>query len=309
MTDPVRTEPDIPTATVRPRRLSTTWLIPLLALAIIGALVLTQVRRERGPTIEIRFNDAGGLTPGSEIIHRGVAVGVVRSVRATLPLDAVVVTAELAPEAERLAADGTVFWVVRPEVSLQRVSGLDTLIGPRYIGVLPGSGGPQTSFIGLDAPPALAPASSDALLVTLHAPRVGSLAAGSPVLYREIRVGTVRSAALRPDATGVVIHAEIDARYAPLVRHNSRFWRVGGVGLEFGLFRGLSVTADSLENFVSAAVAFATPEGGDRANPNASFELVDQPENRWLEWAPSIPLAPAPGPPAPSPAATTNAAP
>ena len=291
MTVPVRTASDIPTAAVRPRRLSTTWLIPLLALAIIGVLILTQVRRERGPTIEIRFNDAAGLTPGSEIIHRGVAVGVVRSVRATEPLDAVVVTAELAPEAERLAAGGTVFWVVRPEVSLQRVSGLDTLIGPRYIGVLPGESEAQTSFVGRDAPPVLPAPSTDALTVTLHAPRLGSLAAGSPVLYREIRVGTVRSAALSPDATGVVIQADIDAAYAPLVRHNSRFWRVGGLGVDFGLFSGFSVTADSLENFVVSAVAFATPEGGDQVLHGTPFELADQPENRWLEWTPTIELA------------------
>lgn len=291
MTAPVRTEPDIPTAAVRPRRLSTTWLIPLFALAIIGVLILTQVRRERGPTIEIRFSDAGGLTPGSEIIHRGVAVGVVRAVRATEPLDAVVVTAELAPEAERLAAGGTVFWVVRPEVSLQRVSGLETLIGPRYIGVLPGDGETQTSFVGRDAPPVLPAASTDALTVTLHAPRLGSLAAGSPVLYREIRVGTIRSAALSSDATGVTIQADIDAAYAPLVRHNSRFWRVGGLGVDFGFFSGLSVTADSLENFVVSAVAFATPDGGDPVPPGTPFELADQPENRWLQWAPKIELA------------------
>ena len=38
----------------------------------------------------------------------------------------------------RLACEGSRFWIVRPQVSLSRVAGLETVVGARYIGALPG---------------------------------------------------------------------------------------------------------------------------------------------------------------------------
>lgn len=290
---------EIPVAAVTPRRLSTTWLIPLAALVLVGVLLVIQIARARGPVIEIRFQDAAGIAPGAEIIHRGLGVGLVRDIHPTESLDAVLVTAELLPEAAGLAVEGTAFWVVRPEVSLQRVAGLDTLIGPRYIAVRPGprDAAPQDSFVGLENPPRLGPAPDGTLRLTLRAARLGSIAPGSPVLYREVRVGTVRDAELSPDASGVLIAIDIEPRYAPLVWETSRFWRVGGVGVDFGIFSGLTVRADSLDQFISAGIAFATPQRlAPPAAPGTVFDLADQPDSAWLGWTPAIPLA-APGQP------------
>jgi paraquat-inducible protein B len=115
------------------------------------------------------------------------------------------------------------------------------------------------------------------------------------VLYREIRVGSVRSAELAPDATGVLVAIDVEPRFVPLVRDNTRFWRTGGVGVDFGLFSGLSVTADSLENFVSAGVAFATPNRpGEPAVAGQSFDLAESPESGWLGWTPQIDLGKTP---------------
>jgi len=291
------TEPEaVPVAAVRPaRRFSTAWLIPLAALIFIGVLLIAHLTRARGPVITIRFDDAAGLAPGAEIVHRGLAVGIVRDLRPTPDFQSVLVTAELAPEAARLAADGTDFWIVRPEVSLQRIAGLETLIGPRYIAVRPGpEGAPaQTAFIGLEVAPRLGPPAEGSVRVTLRAARLGSITPGSPVFYREIPVGQVRAADLAPDATGVLIALDIEPAYAPLVRDNSRFWRAGGLGVDFGLFRGLSVRAESLDQFVNTGIAFATPNRpGNPPGPDRRFDLADAPDKDWLDWAPSIPLQP-----------------
>lgn len=284
----------VPVAAVRPaRRFSTAWLVPLAALVVVGVLVVAHLGRARGPEITIGFADAAGLTPGAEIVHRGLAVGVVRDLRPTEDLGGVVVSAELTPEAARLAVVGTEFWIVRPEVSLDRIAGLDTLIGPRYVGVRPGpaGGARRTAFEGLDGPPRLSAPADGSVRVTLRASSLGSIAPGSPVLYRGVVVGTVRAAGLAPDATGVLIAADIGPEHAALVRDNSRFWRAGGLGVDFGLFRGLSVRAESLDRFITAGVAFATPDSaGGAPVPGLVFELADGPEDRWLEWAPSIPL-------------------
>ena len=284
----------VPTAVVRRRRFSIMWILPVLGLAVVGWIVWNQAMRERGPMITITFADAGGLEPGSEIVHRGVTVGVVRDVGLTDDLQAVEIEAELRPDATGLAVEGTRFWVVRAEVSLQRIAGLDTLIGPRYIALDPAPPGSGfiDSFIALDAPPRTAPPEDDSLRLVLMAQRLGNLAPGSPVLYREIRVGSVVDAVLSNDATRVLVTIDIQPRYAPLVHANTRFWRTGGVGVDFGIFSGLSVEADSLDALLNASVSLATPEKnrGQRVHNHARFDLADTPEKDWLQWEPAIDL-------------------
>ena len=126
-----------PVAAVRPRRFSFVWIVPLLALLGVGGYAWHAATRERGPAIAIPFASADGLEPGAEIRHRGVTVGVVRTVELAPGMDAVSVRAELAPWAADLSVEGSSFWIVRPEVSLSRVAGLETILGPRYIGVRP----------------------------------------------------------------------------------------------------------------------------------------------------------------------------
>jgi len=290
-------DPDpIPTAKIKRRRVSSVWIVPVLALGVVGYLVWSQVMRDRGPLITIMFHDASGIEPGSEIVHRGVTVGVVRSMALSPDLLSVSVTAELRPDADGLAVVGTSFWIVRPEVSLERIAGLDTLVGPQYIALSPGdpAGNRVGSFVALDAPPRIAPADDQALRLTMRSDRLGNLSAGSPVLYREIRVGEVRHAELSDDATGVMVTIEIEPRFAPLVYTNTRFWRSGGVGVDFGLFRGLSVEADSLDALLQASISFATPEReskrGERVESGASFDLEDGADEDWLKWTPAVEL-------------------
>jgi paraquat-inducible protein B len=286
----------IPTAVVRRRRLSWTWLVPIIAIGVVGYLVWSQVAREKGTMISIRFVDAGGLEPGSEIVHRGVTVGVVRAVSLAPDQSGVDVQAELVPSAQQLAVEGTQFWVVRARVSLGGIAGLDTLIGPRYIALQPGSEEQPAarSFVALADAPVAEPTSDGSLHLVLRSDRLGTLSPGNPVFYREIRVGTVRDATLTDDSTAVLINIEIEPRYAPLIRTNTRFWRSGGVGFDFGLFSGLNVQADSLEAALSASVSLATPEKrtGDRVGPGVEFELADSVDEDWLKWSPRIQIRP-----------------
>ena len=291
-----------PLARVSPRRFSFVWLVPIFAVLGLGALLYVQTNRVRGPEITIIFTQAEGLRPGDELRHRGITVGVVRTAVLTESLDAVRVKAELRPDASRLARPGTDFWVVRPEVSLSRVAGLETLLGPRYIAVRPAEGSSSVrtfSFVGLDTPPPMVGATdSDALVISLTVRQKGSLSPGSPVLFRDIPVGFVRTIALADDATRVEISAVIDPKYAPLVRANSRFWVASGVGLDWGLFSGLSIRAESLDSLIQGAIAFATPKKpGLRVGTGHMFEVASEVDNDWLKWEPVIPIRNGPAKP------------
>ena len=136
------------------------------------------------------------------------------------------------------------------------------------------------------------PAGDGSLRLVLMSDRLGTLSPGNPVLYREIRVGTVRGAQLTNDATKVMISIDIEPRYAVLIHEKTRFWRSGGVGVDFGIFSGLSVQADSLEAAMSSSVSLATPEKkmGEQAGVGDVFELADEVDGDWLKWSPSIEL-------------------
>jgi len=276
------------------KRASLLWIVPVVALAAVIAVLFVQAGTERGQRITITFADASGLQPGADLIHRGLHVGVVRSVELDSDLKTVIVNAELAPHAAGLAAQGTSFWIVRPEVSLDRVSGLETLLGPRYIAVRPSEepGRRWRRFEGLSES-VRGPSDSavDGLVIRLNAQSAGSISVGSALLYRNMNVGQVTGLRLADNAQYVEIDAVVEPRYTPLIRENTRFWDASGVGVDFGLFRGLSVAAGSLDSVLRGAIGFAVPKKpGDPVDAGHEFELAPSVDNDWLDWKPEIQL-------------------
>ncbi len=278
------------------RGISVLWFVPVLAVAVVAVLFF-QAYSQKGPWIEIEFANGDGLRSGDPVSYRGVQVGKVREVGLVQDMTGVSVKVELNKDAAGLAVAGTRFWVVRPELSLTRVSGLETLLGPRYIEAEPGpaaAGGaaPVRKFVGLRAPPRGispgAPGTTSGLDLVLAATRLGSVAPGSPVVYREVRVGTVISATLSDDAKRVEVGIRIDPSNAHLVRDNSRFWNVSGIGLDLGI-SGLKLRAGSLESVLAGGIAFATPtKPGARVEPGARFDLAEAAEDAWLKWEPDL---------------------
>jgi len=275
------------------RGVSMLWFVPVLAVGLIGVLFY-QAYAQRGPRIEIAFANGEGLRAGDPVTYRGVQIGTVREVALSPDLGAVRARVELRKDAAGLAVEGTRFWVVRPELSLTRVSGLETLLGPRYIEASPGPAGAALAwkFEGLTMPPRGAapgaPGTGEGLDLVLRAERLGSITPGSPVVYREVRVGTVVGAELSADARVVDIAVRIDPAHAHLVRDNTRFWNVSGIGLDLGI-GGLKLRAGSLESVLAGGIAFATPtKPGERVRAGAQFELADAPDDDWLKWAPEL---------------------
>lgn len=285
-------DPSIPDATIvkSPVAWSWAWLIPAAALVVIVTMTVQSFSR-RGPVIYISFADAQGLTTESAVRHRGLQVGTVESMTLGNSMTSVVARVRLEPEAAALAVEGSRFWIVRPEISLRRVSGLDTLLGPQYIAVSPGAGRrKQHVFDGLERGPSFVPDEDGMLRVIVLAERRGSITPGTPVTYRDIKVGAVRAVTLTADATRVEITLGIEDRYAPLVRENTRFWNASGFSADFGL-GGLSLRADSLEAVITGAVGFATPnKPGEPVEDGHRFELAGEPNRDWLRWDPEIPL-------------------
>jgi paraquat-inducible protein B len=287
---------DVPVARVRRRRrwaVYLVWLVPLAAAVVAGYLIYSRMQ-EYGPTIRITFRDATGLKPSqTEIRYRGVAIGEVTGLALSADNAFVIVSARLRRDDADIARTGSVFWVVRPEVGIETVRGLGTVITGPYIEVVPGTGAAKTEFVGVERPsPALG---RPGLSITLATAQLGSVRPRTNVMYRGIEVGTVVSTALSRDTTAAQVQVLIDPPYARLVRIGSRFWSASGVDVNLSLFKGVEINIESLRSLVAGGISFATPNAASPpAKEGTVFVLHDKPEKEWLTWAPKIPTTSSP---------------
>ncbi len=193
------------------------------------------------------------------IRFHGFDVGRIQDVDVNEDLTKIIAEATIRPEAKRALVEGARFWVVEPRLGLQGVSGLDTLLGGRYIAMdfnkKDLENGKQTRvFQGLASKPS-APATAPGLHLTLEAESLGGVAAGSPVLFRNVPVGSVQSYQLQDN--GVTVNLLIKPRYRHLVNQSSRFWNTSGVTLEGGL-NGIKVETSTLNTLIAGGIEFRT---------------------------------------------------
>jgi paraquat-inducible protein B len=288
---PKKDEPvarNLPQAKIKGRpRVSIIWIVPFIAAIAAGWLVFKNVRAS-GPAITIQFSDGSGLQANQTVLkYRGVRIGEVRSVQLAGDTAHVEVEVRLTASAKNLARDGSVFWIVRPEVGAGGLSGLETIVSGPYIQVQPGGGKEQKKFIGAEQPPILN-RSKSGLEIILTTAQINTLSVGSPVYYRGIEVGAVEYFVLGANSTRVEIHALIEPAFAPLVRTDSEFWNAGGISVSLKFF-GINVSAENFKSLVIGGIAFATPPPpGILATNGGIFPLNEKVDDKWLKWSPAI---------------------
>ncbi|VVS91662.1 PqiB family protein [Desulfoluna spongiiphila] len=253
------------------KSISPVWILPLIALMIGGWLVLKSVR-EAGYEIAVRMEDAVGITPGkTQVLFKGIPVGMVNRLvvsRDLLYVDAIV---EMKKESREHIVDDTKFWVVRPEVSVNQISGLDTIVSGSYIGVLPGSSETISSrFIALHDPPTLLE-SAPGLHLTLQTPSSSMHEQGAPVLFKKIQVGEVLASSLGDDAM-IRVDVLVYKQYEHLVTSTSYFWDVSGIQLKANLPE-VSLKIGTFKSMFAGGVQFATPPGGKAVAADHTFPL------------------------------------
>lgn len=258
------------------RRVSLVWLVPILALAVsLGAT--WQSYADRGTLITISFENASGVAAGeTEIKYRDVVVGEVEDVTFTDGLTDVLVAARIDKNVAPYLDDDAQFWVVRPDVSVRGITGLETVLSGVFI-----EGNwdtqadvAQTAFTGLEAPN-LTRASQRGTTVVLRADDGGSLAAGAPVLHKGIEVGYLEEPQLSFNGRQVIVNAFIESPYDRRITSSTRFWDTSGFSVSLGA-GGVSLDVDSLASLIEGGVAFDTVvSGGEPINEGHRFDLFD----------------------------------
>ena len=209
----------------------------------------------------VALQDFDGLQAGrTTVIYKGMQVGLLKKLDIDSDLSGAQAELSIDPLFEDYLVDDTQFWVVKPSVSVAGISGLEALVRGNYISVRPGEKGApaRRNFVARAKAPPL-DIRSPGLHLVLTADNLGSLDVGSPVLYRQVRVGSVQSYQFSRDQQRVVVGVHIEQPYADLVNTSSRFWNASGISLTGGL-SGIEVRSESLQSLLAGGIAFETPD-------------------------------------------------
>ena len=209
------------------------WIVPIIALIIAGWLAY-QHFAERGPEIKIIFPQNEGLVAGQSLVKfKNVPVGKVTDIYAEEETEGVVVVVRMNSKSSKpYLTEQAKFWIVKPEVGLSGVSGLDTILSGTYINIHSKAGGKKITdkFIGLTQP------YRDDLkgdYFTLTSPNGEGVQVGTPIYFKNIKVGQVEYLYLGLNNKYVELVVFIDNEYTPFINSDSKFWLRSTVNVDF----------------------------------------------------------------------------
>lgn len=244
------------------RHLSGIWLVPIVAM-IIGIWMLIHYIDNQGPVITLRLQTAAGIEAGkTEIKARNVTVGVITQVHLSKNYNYIIAKAQMNKDAARMLRDDTLFWIVKPRIGHDGISGLETLLSGSYIELQPGvKQQEKLSFTVLENPPVAGP-DAKGLRVVLTYPEAGKLNVGDPVLYEGFTVGRVEKVSFDPATRMAHYQLFIFQPYNVLIHQKTRFWLNSGVDLSMSA-EGFNLKVGSVESLISGGVSFRVPQGMD----------------------------------------------
>lgn len=259
----------------RQPRLSMIWVVPAVAL-LIGAWMLYNGFVNRGPLITLEIKNAEGIEAGKTPIKtHNVKVGHVTAVRLSEDFSHAIIKARMHAGTARLLNTATQFWVVKPRIGREGISGLSTVLSGAYIQLLPGNADkPQRQFKVLDHPP-VAPPNAQGLRLKLVSGLSNSLSTGDPVTYEGLIVGRVATTRFNPKARTVTHQVFIRSPYDSLITNTTRFWTASGINIDISS-RGLEVKFESLESMLGGGITFGVPKGlppGHTVKSGTTFKL------------------------------------
>ncbi|WP_417614481.1 intermembrane transport protein PqiB [Oceanisphaera sp.] len=259
------------------RSLSPVWIVPLVAV-LIGAWMIYDNLSRLGPSIILVMDNAEGIEAGKTLIKtRNVEVGRVEKVSLSDDLSHAEIVARMSPQAADMLNKETQFWVVKPRIGREGVSGLGTVLSGAYIQLQPGnSPEPLEVFEVLNNPP-VAPADAPGLRINLVSQVGNAITTGDPVTYQGYTVGRVENSHFDPEKREMRHRLYIQSPYEVLVTTTTRFWTASGLDLRLDS-EGFRVNVASLESLIGGGITFGVPNNasmGRQAKEGANYVLFN----------------------------------
>ncbi|WP_017067767.1 MlaD family protein, partial [Vibrio crassostreae] len=156
----------------------------------------------------------------------------------------------------------------------------------KHINVDPGKGERNTKF-----ELSKGPVQPEGKIFQLQSETRGSVSEGTPILFRELEIGSVIDVQLGEFADRIISTIQIEPDYAYLIRANTVFWNVSGVDVSIGL-SGANIKAGTVDSLLRGGITFSTPPTNELqpvASEDQSFYLYPQAEDEWKSWRTAIP--------------------
>lgn len=242
------------------------WMVPLAAL-LMGGWMLFQHWYEQGPLVTLTVARAEGIVAGKTPIRaRDVDIGRIESVELSEDFSHAILQARInKPAADMLRGD-SLFWLVKPRVGREGVSGLSTLLSGSYIELSPGKSGKAKRRYQVQDTPPLASNDQKGLHLTLTSSDTRALGIGSPVQFQGFAIGQVEQMNFIPEKARMEYKIFIRAPYDSLVNSNSRFWMTPGFEVSVSS-EGMKVKMDSLETLLDGGITMGLPDGWSAGEP------------------------------------------
>ncbi|MCV2402604.1 intermembrane transport protein PqiB [Marinomonas sp. C2222] len=241
------------------------WLVPLVAI-LVASWMLYQNWASQGPVITLIAADAEGLEAGqTKLKARNVDIGRVIDIHLSGEYDKAIIKVRMNQGTQAMLLDDAKFWVVKPRIGKEGVSGLGTLLSGAYIDMTPGQLGEEsTEFSLLNQPPLSS--TKEGVRILLHNNGSAKLDVGAPVHFRGYEVGYIEEVGFDSDTNAITYRAVVNPPYDKLVSRNVQFWVTPGLSFRSSV-QGFEVKFDSLENFISGGISFGLGKGKTLGEP------------------------------------------
>ena len=236
-------------------RFNTIWLVPLIAVLVAGWMVYDSWS-QRGPEITIVAKDADGLEAGkTKVKARNVDIGGVTNIKLSDDFTHALITLQMNKGTEKLLKSNTKFWVVKPRIGKEGISGLGTLLSGSYINMEPGNQGKRAKEYTMLSKPPLSTIDDKGIRVRLYSTQTTKLEVGTPINFRGYEVGYVEDAGFDLKRDAITYQLFIHAPYNKLINSRVKFWMTSGLSVQ-GTAKGIEVKMGSLQTLITGGISF-----------------------------------------------------
>lgn len=268
---------------IKVKGISTIWIIPIVTI-LIGFWILFSHFASQAIEVTLLTKDASGIVAGkTKIKSRSVDVGVVEQVTLDSNYQQVVIKARIYNNMKGLLKKDSLFWVVKPAIGRDGITGLNTLLSGSYIELVVGSDNSHFKnepFL-LSDNPSHADHSIRGIKINLESDKNGVIPQGASVLFNGYKVGNVETSKFDVISRKMDYQIFITTPYDVLVTENVRFWKEGKVNLKLSP-QGVDFNIPSLDVLLSGGISFGLPDGAELGKPATELTTYKLYENKNL---------------------------
>ncbi len=250
---------------VKKKWISPIWILPVVA-CLIGGWLLYEGIHGAGINIVIHFENAEGVIVGkTRVMYKGIPIGTVRGITVDQDMKGVSLDVEMSSRVKDRLVKDTLFWLIKPEISAGKISGLETLFSGSYIEARTGTSNIlKREFTGTHEPPPVSQA-TPGLHIKLKTDTLYSIQRGSQIFFKNIPVGSVQNYILK-DKKDILIDVYIKPEYVYLVKKETKFWNASGISFN-GDISGFKLHMESISSLIYGGIGMHFPETEKNSPP------------------------------------------